>query len=232
MKKNILLTLLAANSLSAQTVIWEREDIDNTNIDLVFTSPTSGVLDLDLDPCFDIGFRNSPTGPAGSFGIIPPNFMGPGEFVAQELSFAATFTDAAMGIRGAWQFNDYTLEIVGGTGTFDTSAVTMGDNSNQSLGTAGVDFQIIGDGTQSITFNSLNGDMNFYGALAIEGTWSGMNISQNYNPEDNPGFNLSSLDSHAYLDVCGITDVTPYPEPSTSLLAIISLLSFVNKRRR
>jgi len=232
--RSIIATLTITSALSgisnAAIVNWSRVDTNNSS-DTRATqtlSPTSGTLNTNS---FSVGWGyyggaeaefdyNNPNNPFSNSGILS------GETIEISTTFDQMLTGGNLKLSYAWQMNDYSIELIGGTGVIDASNVQFTNGWSGPNQTLGLDYNVTGDGTNAITLDSkLSNSSFFQGSISISGTWSGVKITQLHNDDT---IN-SRFDPAVVLKVQGAEVV---PEPSSTLLLGLGGLSLILRRKR
>ncbi len=235
-----LTTLITAVTTTANAAIvnWSRADV-NASSDTRATeilTPTSGSLN---SAGFTVGIGNT-GGASGFYDYNNPNNANPnwsspgfltGEYVETATTFDHLFTGGTLNLIHAWQWNDYSIQVTGGNGVIDASAVQLLDTWNGTNPALGTDYTISGSGTDLVTFDAKTNDFSaFYGSITINGTWSGITIKQLHNSERTN--NNTFLDVKAELEVSGIISADSIPEPSSTLLLGLGSLGLIMRRKR
>ena len=221
-----------AGVLSAETVNWTSSNIDATNDGISFSAASSGTLDSDSGGLFAFSTVHGTTGPVTDFsGAAGSVNLSAGEFFGQEYGFDHDFTGGTGTFGFSWQISDYELELIGGA-TWDTSGLEASYHDGTSLqeGQQGIHFDIIGEGTSTITLDNIHVASAFTGELAIDGEWRGLIVTQKFNAD--LGSPAHGANGRAFFDVGDFDSLAPVPEPSSVILGALGGLAMIARRRR
>ena len=207
---------------------WSRAETNNSNYVIDFDDTTTG----SIPGGSNFGFDSSPsdaTLPTASFTApVTPSLEGEGDSVSLIYQLSELVDGGSFSMAYAWQFNDYEVTISGGNGVIDGSTVTFGNSSNTNTGVAGVDFDIIGDGTSSIGMDKLLDTGSFYGSFSVTGTWDTLEIKQKYNTD---GSGSGLVDTRAIATTKSLP-IAAVPEPSSTSLLMLGSVGLLLRRKR
>ena len=209
---------------------WNRTDSDNIG-NTYANTPTSG--SVNLASSFRVGYHPGTTGPTVEINNNGYIGVSAGGYGTTQTKFGSTLSGGTFRLQNFFQFSDFDISIAGGNGTIDASGLIFrrGDNS---IGTFGTHYSYSGNNTNFLTMDSKDTfGSEFYGDLVINGTWDTITITQKYNAEatlnfPNQGHNF---DPDTNIQVIN-AQIATSPEPSSTALLGLGMLSLITRRKR
>ncbi len=234
MNKTTIFTVLSAVSFTMNAsadIDWTRIEQNNTNYVIDFDDTTSGTITnyaaFGLDPLTEIG-----THPTAVYTApINPQLESASDSIELIYNLGEQIDGTTFNMFYAWQWNDYKISISGGDGVIDATGITFGTVGETAAGQSGVDYNVLGSGTNSIVLDNLGSTQAFHGSFTINGTWDTISIKHEFN--DDVG-SARPVDSAAMIVPDGplivVSEVVP--EPSSVSMLMLGTAGLLLRRRR